>query len=180
MRKFYLLAHEPSRLWKSIEDYDLSDFDDFNLMEGEKLEEGPGSEVSLTVSDDGQWPDYLNNPLSWHIISSKLKPAFEGNGDVIFFPINSLLSEDAGFFDYQLMSIYNPLDCLDKQRSEFEEEDGWISSITKVVIDDSKVPSEIHFFLIDKCTSYLVVNSLVKEKLEKLDASGLGFVPTEN
>ena len=109
LRQFYILSHDSSSIWHSINDYNLFDFDDLPLLDGNKLKNGFDKNVKLTTNKNGKWPDYLNTPLSWNIVSSELKYVFEiyEPNYAIFFPIKeNLKTYDIPNKEYWLMSFF--------------------------------------------------------------------------
>ncbi|MCM8526179.1 MAG: hypothetical protein NE327_06655 [Lentisphaeraceae bacterium] len=172
MRNFYLLAHDPSIFWKHIQDIELGTFDDFPLLVGEELEKAPGEEVKFLLSEKGKFPDYLNNPCSWHIVSTSLKKVFNDEDTVFYSLSNSFFSGR----EYWLMSLVNPLNCLDKEKSVFEEKDGIITSISKVCLAKERIPFTKKYFLISGCETYLVVNENIKNEINKNNLVGISFI----
>lgn len=86
-----LIANSGQPDFASILDYELGDFDDSCFLDGCQLVSPEAlSHVKLYVEDSPSLPDLVGNPLSWQIVSWRLKSHLEGfidGNDADFFPI---------------------------------------------------------------------------------------------
>lgn len=181
MKKYYILTSDPSTKWYSIIDYDLCSFSDISLRLGKELENPPPVESKLFLANgcSKKWPDYLTNPLSWRLFSTKFKDVIEPfcDGNSSFFSINSNIAAKINIEkEYWLGSIFFQLPCMDLEKSEYRERNGRISSVTKLVLDSSRIPESCHLFLLKERPTSLIIDDIAANEIVTADIKGIAFI----
>lgn len=179
MRKFFLLIECSPPIWRFVNDYDLNNFDDWPLLTGEKLESKPDN-VKLHVTGSGKWPALLNNPLSWFIVSNKLKEILENfafNHCHFFSLDDCIVGEAVEEGNYWLLSFFRKIDCMNREISSFREMAGQIAGINHLVIDPSRIPMDDHIFFMDKCGTRLIVDQVFVDSLIEYNIVGVTLSP---
>ncbi len=178
---YFLIAYNPSIEWRHVTHCEIGEFDDLPLLFAEKLESSPDLSLKLFVSDSGKWPDMMNNPKSWYLVSNKTKSIFKKYcNQCIFHPINdNIMSNNETHLNYWLMSFYYKLYCMDKSNSIYRERHGF-TTITKLILDRTKIPKDAHVFLVGESVSWLIIDDLFKSELINAGVQDLEYIDFES
>lgn len=179
MRNFFTLCECIDKIYGYIDDYELNGFDFLPLLRSEKLESKPIN-IKLKVIASNEWPALLANPLSWVIVSSKMKLIFEdfAPDHCCFYPINeffTIASEETE--SYWLLSFYRKINCMNRKMSDYHEMDGMITGINNLVIDPRLVPVGAHVFLLDRPGTQIIVDQVFVEALVRSNIKGVTLLP---
>lgn len=84
--------------------------------------------------------------------------------------------------DYKIVNITDKIDCVDFSVSDIDLYfDGDISSISKLVLDETKIPKGKQIFLLGKReTGIILVHEDLKNAIEKAKLTGFRFVELDN
>jgi hypothetical protein len=126
---------------------------------------------------------YVTDAGFLFLVSEKVQ-IFFGNlkfGNLQFFDV-TIKSSTIEFSDYKILNIIDKIDCIDFSASDLKTFDnGDISSIENLVLDESKIPKGKELFLLAKrSTAIIVVHRNLKEAIEKEKITGFQFVNLEN
>jgi hypothetical protein len=85
--------------------------------------------------------------------------------------------------DYVIVHPVEPVDCIDRERSEFSESritPGQISRFSKMVIDEARVPADREIFRLQGFWGATLVRAGLVRDLSAAGFSGLSFLPVSN
>ncbi len=132
---------------------------------------------------DKLWVE-VNGASELFVVSPKVVNLFQNLGisnvELIDF---SIQGSGYDISDYKLVNFLGKVDCADDRNSEF----GYftdtfnIYSIEQLALDESKIPSHLSIFLLDRTDNLVVVvkEELMKE-IQENDLTGFVFVQPEN
>lgn len=84
-----------------------------------------------------------------------------------------------GFYS---INILNVLDCIDFKKSKYKAEDYGTATrydFNKLVLDESKIPSDIKVFRLKYRKTLVVAHKSIVEACERENVTGINFIPVE-
>jgi hypothetical protein len=143
----------------------------------------PDRKYEIEVCRDGSKMDYTcNEAYSISIVSEKFKKAIECASEVGFSKANIIgrTSEE----NFYIMSVPNEIACIDEKISEFKkfeindpvrpDKAGEYRGFFKMAVSPEKC-SEFNIFRVKGFSITIIVNELIKNKLEKAGVTGALF-----
>ncbi len=113
---------------------------------------------------------------SYWIVSRSVLTALETCGESRFEVFPVVFRSVAGKADTTSFHILNPLDnitCMDMRASEYSlDEDGQVSEVRRLVIDEGAIGSRRHLFRIEECSYVVLVSRELGEQLRRREARG--------
>jgi len=161
--------------------------DSFRLRQGVPLLDGFPSDVAFHMD-----PDFPNNLLLVDnllnsdramVVSPTLRDWLEKRRipKVEYLPVSIIDHRGrVASADYAIVHPIDPVDCIDRERSEFSESritPGQISRFRKMVIDDGRVPADRQIIRLHGFWGATLVRADLVEALSAGRFSGLGFLP---
>ncbi len=125
---------------------------------GKSLKQLFTSPITLIVNEKNSYHGnfhevlYTSSNLGQILLFHKeIKDAIEAvcPQDIEFFQVHTK-SNKADRNDYFAMNIVNRIDCIDTKQSQFIEDYGFLTKFTSLVLDETKIPSEVKIFTVDK------------------------------
>lgn len=165
----------------TIVDYVIDDFDATVFWRGETLDDIQQlSRVTLLADSDGELPDLMGNPLSWHIVSARLKShveAYAGADAIQFIPVVLTTQSDGrtvGGFD--IMNVTQCVSALDGDQSSFTETtDGRIRIVHKFVLRASALGG-LHVFRLTEFRNAVFFSDELARSMNGCGFKGVAFL----
>jgi hypothetical protein len=161
----------------------------FRLTDGTPLAASFPADVSLQFNPD--FPndlllaDNMKNTSSLAIVSERLAAVVRDQvtTGIELLPV-SLLDHKGGVAskDYFIVHPVDPLDCIDREQSVFEESliaRGEIEFFDRLVLDDTRIPAERKVFRLKGFPDIILVQRELAEHLDGQGMSGLGWLPID-
>jgi hypothetical protein len=175
VRAFFVLLLDSSRRDLQITvDYDLAGFDYTLLRRGMRLEALPPA-LRLFVSQKKR-TDLLSNAFQWKIVSERVVHLIRE-----LVPETDLEVFPAPTFDVQAktpISGYYLLNSLRPILGAGARKTGEPLSADRVVIDESRVPSDVHLFFLEEQPSLWILSARLADRLS--GCVGLSLFPTRS
>jgi hypothetical protein len=157
----------------------------FRLNDGTRLQDGFPGNVAYHMHPD--FPNDLvlvDNMLNLDqiiVASARLKKAIESRGvpNVEYLPL--AIVDHKGRYaskDYFIVHPVDPVDCIDREHSVFEEDvilPGGIDSFKRLVIDETRVPAERQIFRLRGFWEITLVRRDTAEALDNEKFTGLAW-----
>jgi hypothetical protein len=153
--------------------------DEYIVTSGLKLE-AFNKRTSFYFDKGNIFEDYLDNVLTWPLVSEKFKMAFEKlNIDgVQFFPVSiQEINNIDNVKIYWLLNIINFPDCLDLKQSKYRElhkESGMVLGLTHPVLIKEKLKG-MHILRAQKDVVSIYISEILKNEIEYSKISGVDF-----
>lgn len=158
--------------------YDLKAVDRYFHIRGEPVVKWPYGITLYYVS--GHPEDYIVNALGWPVMSDRVREAVLrlGESHVQFLPIE-IVQEGTGtrLTGYSVLNTMAIPPALDWDHALYREDPE--SPTHPVVIKPAlvrRLVSEFHVFRIQEQRSLLFVSQVLKENLERIEATGMRFI----
>lgn len=163
-----------------INDYDLQGFKYTNLLVGKPIQIW-NSNICLFYEEDGQFEDYLPNPLGWPILSQRMVKLFDnlGVGNIQYLQINichKASGKEVG--GYQIANILELIPALDLKESVYHSQSdttGRVEGLIKLVICSNKIGPDVHIFRLTEYPFALLISEKLKKVLVKEKITGIDF-----
>ena len=185
MRLFHLVTYAEETNRFTAESYEICGFDHTALWDGVPLPNGLPPDARLLVS--GQQPiDYLPNPLSWPICSTRLTEIRlqRANADIQALDA-PLFHHKTGrpISGYHVLNVTRRLRCIDPDRSDAtwdEDEPDEIESVSDWVFRSKSIPDDVHIFRADEYVFDLIVSDQGAQDLVGKEMTGIAFIRTNS
>ena len=181
MRQFYkLIPYDAKQELQFVAKYDLGDFDHTMLWKSHHVPESLLQRVKLFLTM-GEAADYVANPLSWPICSSRLVAAasttIEKDCQILAAPLvdQETWKRVGGF---HVLNVMRQVACLDLERSDIsydEEHANHIFMVYDIVLDKSKIDENVHVFRLFEWPYAVIVSDVFANKLVGRQFHGLGL-----
>ena len=184
--EFFVWQYRPVRGACVLNEFSGLD-ESFRLAEGVPLQEGFPGNVAFHMDPD--FPDQLklvdnlSNSDDCMIASPRLRQAIEDHqpAKVEYLPVSIIDHRGrVASSEYVIVHPIDPIDCIDRERSKFEESaitPGLISYLDKMVIDGTRVPPDRAIFRLKDFWAATLVRADRAKSLAAQGFSGLDFVP---
>ncbi len=144
-------------------------------------------DIVLTLDSDrriGRMTDHLSISEVYGLtFSSRLRELLERIGvDNIEYCNLEIVDPRTGakYSDYKIANVIGRVDCVDKEKSDLEYYDsGNIKYINKMIIDESKIPSELRIFRLAGMAVLPLVHQSVKDAITEAGITGCVFYKPE-
>ena len=77
--------------------------------------------------------------------------------------------------DYMVANLLDVVDCIDKENSELIYEEGEIDEVDKLVLDERRIPANMHLFRLGGLPSLVIVSDDFKKTVESYGFTGFVF-----
>jgi hypothetical protein len=183
MKKFYCPTFDDSGRYPAfrVVARELDGFDVSAFWMGQRFQGPVPPTVRLYVDDDAA-PDYVANPISWEICSSRMAAVVERlAGPDVQFVKAPLYREQSGEYvpDYLILNALRRLPCLDLTNSSVRYRDEGktqIASVDPPVIKASRVPAGTHVFRSEEFFPFLFFSEELFQDLYGARMRGLAFM----
>jgi hypothetical protein len=82
---------------------------------------------------------------------------------------------------FRFMNLLNNVDCMDMNLSNYDvDEDGFVAHVWRLVIDESRIPSDRHLFRIKEIESTILASDALMEQVIETIDRGAKFVRVED
>ncbi len=165
------------------------DIDAFEFDEGMSLQarfpQPALYQMSSLFPDSRILYDLQSNTMGLLVASQRLQTVFEsaGEGKIEFLPIQLMNHRGKIESDqYAIVNVLDVIDCMNHNESIVEyssldpEE---LITIKKLVLDESKIPPQIHLFRLKQDKTLSIVSDSVKSRVEEEELTGMMFIPVE-
>ncbi len=178
MREFFILTYDSNPELVFVDDYELGDFDDLAVVDGECPAAGIPDEVKLVVDETRVWNDFIANPLSWMIFSTRFRDVMAPFWDEGEFTGIRLYGKSGKPFDgFWLGTMQRRINCMDRERSDFRERaPGDLDGINELVVVGSAVPDGVHAFALGEEPGTILVDGEVKAAIAASGVKGLALI----
>lgn len=181
MRQFYkLIPYDPREELQFVADYDLGSFDHTILWKGRHITESILRHVKLFVTL-GATADYVGNPLSWPICSSRLISALlatiQQDCEILTAPT---VDKETGepIREFRLVNVLRRVACLNLERSDVsydEQHENRIFMIYKIALDEAKIDRNVHLFRLTEWPYAVIVSDEFADQLVGQQFRGLAL-----
>ncbi len=145
------------------------------------------SKITLILSNDsyiGRMTDHLSiTELYGFVFSEKLRGLLQGLSvdNIQYFDLDIVNKKNGiSYTDYKIGNIVGLVDCINKDLSDVEYfNDGGIEFIDKLVLDETKIPSELKKFRLLNRTTLTFVHQSIKDAINESDITGCLFYKPE-
>jgi len=179
-----------------VDEYNDADLSgDVNLDLGDEISFDVGvpvnptlSKIVLTLDDDsrmGNMTDHLSiSEVYGLIFSARLRELLSGMmvNNIQYFEFDIIdVRENRIYTDYKIANVVGLVDCIDKDKSDLKYFDsGNIKRIKKLVLDESKIPSELKIFRLLKDSTLPIVHQSIKDAIDDAGITGCLFYRIED
>jgi len=171
---YYLFLKDANRNdLETVDDYEMGEFDLREFWKGKPFQGSISDSVKI-VLDKGDPSDYLGNPISWLIVSSKfLKLAHPFLGEFVqVIPIT--LYKDGS--EVRRYSLLNPIGCIDAIVTSGKKRD--------VILEDmrlklSMIPPDRHFFRLCHQPTTIVISQALFDAIYRKGLNGIAAFKLE-
>ena len=161
----------------------------FRLTDGTPLAATFPDDVSLQFDpdfpNDLMLTDNMQNTSSLAVVSDRLARAVgeQVSTGIELLPV-SLLDHKGRVAsgDYFIVHPVDPVDCIDRAQSVFEESRiavGDIEFFDRLVLDEARIPHERKLFRLKGFADLIIVDRELAEHLSRQDMSGLAWLPID-
>ena len=136
-------------------------------------------EADIDEDEEVVYTDIINPGVP--LFSQKMKSALDECGvtNIDYYPVSIIDSESKEVLsEYWLAIVKSIVSCIDLDKSEFGEDKMGKAVISKFSIDQAKV-GNLNLFRFHNIPGLIIINEELKEKLSKLDFSGISFKHTD-
>lgn len=185
MNEYHKLLHYPRRDERTVNDYDVGDFDLTELWKGDIVPDGLPPTIRIYVGNNGDYlPDLLLNPISWLIVSPRLCHVLtlHAGGDLQVFPAPLFDSETGEpITGYSVVNLTKRIYCLDADLSDVSTENdapSRIRAIHKYVLKRSEIPQDTNVFRLGEYFTAIFWSTRLIGHLRGKNFTGLAFMKT--
>ncbi len=165
-KEYYILLCDADRGdLEAVDDYEFGGFDLTLFWTGDVFEGLIPKEVKIRLGE-GKPSDLLGNPMSWLIISKRLRAILEPicQAEVQFIPV-TLWTRNKPNNRYLLA---NPIGCVDAIASKKRQ-----PSIQTLQLNLSKIPIDRHLFRLKRLETTYIISPTLFEALKDKGLEGL-------
>lgn len=124
-----------------------------------------------------KWKDHMYIHGIGHLFSLKainILEELKQEHSLEYFPVKLLNEQnvDISPFPYFVINIYNALECIDQEKSQFNEVGLGVTLISKLVLENNKIPKDVSFFNLKKFPNYIFFSDDLIELFKKENISG--------
>jgi hypothetical protein len=185
MRRFHRLALDSKRRdLQTVVEYDLGDLFLPSMWEGTQLSIDRLQSVKLWIGD-GKPADYLGNPLSLSICSTKLVSilSIHGADDFQVLPV-PMFSQRTGdpVGDYCVINVTRMVDCLVREEANLTYmtiQGKQVPCVNTFVLRESCISPSIHMFRIPETKSRVLLSDDVAQDMIGKGLKGLVLIHTQ-
>jgi hypothetical protein len=164
-------------VWEVV-DYELHGFDVTSLWTGKELQKGLSGDIRIIIHRVGEAPDWLINPISWPIVSSRLAECLEGCAQADIQVLDAPLYDSnsgAALGGYHIVNVFKTSPCLDVNQSRFirSSVSGRISVLTQAVIRRESVDERLRIFRLSEHFPTIICRRRVAEEIRQSKFLGL-------
>lgn len=141
----------------------------------------------LVRSFDGLFEqDSLWAGLPYLVFSSRLRQSLSNAGvtNIEYYPISIVHSQTKEIVsDYSIANIVGLISCMNMQRSVYEfdpEAPGRVETISTLVLDESRIPSDIQLFRLAEKRTIILCNANLRSTLITQSVTGIRFTEVES
>ncbi len=152
---------------------DISD-DKWMLTEGASCKDWFPDDLVFDLDPDSgiKIPDSIPNSLNIHIVSEKLKSILESESqEYEFFPITIKNAKGKKVAKtYYVANLLTKISCTDLKQSKYVEsclDKGQFASISKLVLDEKKIPEGTPLFRLGEMTELVLVSKELAIKIKR-------------
>lgn len=166
-----------------LNDYDLYGFKYTDLLIGKAIERWD-ERICLYYEEEGEWEDYLANPLHWPLLSEHFVSILNRvKARIQYFPANirnrATGERKTGYYVANITELIFALDLDASDYDLWDAQTGQVHRLNKLVIKKSKVNPTIHIFRLGEYPFSLIVSEELKKMLEFEKISGIDFWQVE-
>jgi hypothetical protein len=160
--------------------------DDISFDDGEKIPFSITKAIyKLTDPLQGDLTDHLSiDEIPGLVFSDRLCQLFHNMmiTNLQYFPLTIInASKDEVCEGYNIVNILGVVDCVDRVASDLEYFDsGDIEFVNKLVLDETKIPSELDIFRLAGRTTMVIVSQVVKDAIIGAGMTGCVFYKPED
>jgi len=166
----------------SVVDYFLGSFKYSLLWSGTKLNNMLPSDIKLLVNQSEQpiSPDYIANPISWHICSKKLLDSISIVDNTSYQIFNAPIINSTTKKEITGYYILNPtrlIKCICHEKSKIKyDKNNEIDFVFEMAIHKSMIPNNVHIFRAKEFPDMTIVSEQFADALDDKKILGVSLI----